>query len=145
RSMTAIEVPRLAALLTEGALGFHATEAAIGLLVGHEMWLHRSDFLHDCVWVSTETGDYGCPASPCELPVGDIAHAFVCWDYIPAFVETARCSGSEGRILRIVAELAGYDTATPLDELLTGLDDRNGALVLDAIAHTLHLEPGSGR
>jgi hypothetical protein len=144
--MTTVPVPRLAALLTASAKGYYATEAATQLLIGHEMWLHRSDFLHDCVWLSTETGDYGCPASPCELTVDDVAHAFITWDYLPGFLEGAPCSGSEGRILRLVAELAGHDTATPLDELLTGLDDHNGALVLVAIAHALGLgQRDSGR
>jgi len=139
--MTTVPVPRLAALLTASAKGYYATEAATQLLIGHEMWLHRADFLHDCVWVSTETGDYGCPASPCELPPGDVAHAFITWDYLPVFLEGAPCSGSEGRILRLVAELAGYDTGVALDELLSGLDATNGASVLDAIAHALHHLP----
>ena len=36
-----------------------------------------------------------------------------------------------------VAELGGTDTGVPLDELLSGLDDANARLVLDAIDHAL--------
>lgn len=134
--MTTVPVPLLAALLTASAKGFYATEAATQLLIGHEMWLHRSDFLAACVWAGTADGEDGSPA---EFDAQEISHVGVDWDRIPDFAATASCSGSEGRILRLVAELAGYDTATPLDELLSGLDHENGRLVVQAIAHALHL------
>jgi hypothetical protein len=142
--MPTLPVPRLAALLYDNARGVYATEAATRLLVGHETWLHRSDFLAACVWTGTEAIDI-----PVEI-AGNHANdprlrAAVDWSEIPRFVETAPCSGSEERILRLVAELAGYDTGTPLAELLFGLDDHNGALVLDAIAHALHIRPEGGR
>jgi hypothetical protein len=143
--MTTVPVPRLAALLTASAKGYYATEAAAQLLIAHEMWLHRSDFLQDCVWVSSDADDDGCPAWPCALPIDDLTHAGIAWDRLAAFAISAPCSGSESRILRLVAELAGYDTATPLDELLSGLDDRNGALVVDTIAHALGRHREGGR
>lgn len=134
--MTTLPLPRLAALLTAHAKGFYATEAATQLLIGHETWLHRSDFLNACVWAATDDDRDG-PVTGFEDV--DITHAWIDWAAIPAFAETAPCSGSEGRVLRLVAELSGYDTATPLDELLSGLDDHNSALVVDSIAHALHV------
>ena len=55
----------------------------------------------------------------------------------PRLRRAAPLSSSEARILRLAAELAGVDTGVPLGDLLSGLDDGNARLVLDAIAHAL--------
>lgn len=134
--MSTLPLPRLAALLTAHAKGYYATEAATQLLIGHETWLQRSDFLAACVWAATDDDRDG-PVT--QFDADEITRVWVDWESIPAFAATAPCSGSESRILRLVAELVGYDTATPLDELLSGLDDTNSAKVVVAIAHALRI------
>ena len=153
--MTTLPPPRLAALLRETARGVYATEAATELLIAHDRWLHRGDFLAACVDLYDVDGE---PIRYDPHSIGDVdgrptlvltpsdpqvtvAYARILWDQLPSFAEQSPCSGSEGRILRLVAELAGHDTGIPLDELLSGLDHTNGASVLDAIAHALHHLP----
>jgi hypothetical protein len=153
--MTTLPVGRLAALLTASAKGYYATEAATALLIAHGVWLRRGDFIAACVEFSDVAGEPirydphstgsvdGHPTlvlTPSD-PHATVAYARVLWDQLPSFAEGAACSGSEDRILRLVAELAGHDTGVPLDELLLGLDATNSASVLDAIAHALHHLP----
>ena len=111
--------------LRASARGSFGSEAAIELLLDHRTWLRRNDFLDQLI----------------EYAAGDaddtITHAWIAWEHVPAFLTQAHCSGSEGRILRLAAELTGVDTAVPLVELLAQLDDTNSGLVLDAIAHVL--------
>jgi hypothetical protein len=118
--VTTLTPHALAALLTASARGFYATEAAARLLVGHWRWLERDDFRLACVNLDDEDGH----------PV-----AWVDWDTVPAFAEAAACSSTEAQVLRLCAELAGIDSGVALADLLGHLDDRNGPLVLDAIAH----------
>jgi hypothetical protein len=120
--MTTLTPDQLAALLRASASGYYAAEAAAQLLCGHRSLLTRADLLAACV-------DYDHD--------GTTAVAWVVWDAIPAYVDRAALSSSEARILRLVAELGGTDTGVPLDELLSGLDDSNARLVLDAIVHAL--------
>jgi hypothetical protein len=67
------------------------------------------------------------------------------WDTIPGYVERAPLSSSEANILRLVAELGGTDTATPLAELLSNLDDSNARMVVGALAHALRLDRDGSR
>jgi hypothetical protein len=113
---------QLATLLTASAAGYYPSEAAAALLTTHRRWLERPDFRTTCI-------DYDHDG---HAPI-----AWVDWQSVPAFVDRAACSSSEARVLRLAAELAGVDTATPLADLLSGLDDTNSALVLDAISHVL--------
>ena len=147
--MQTLPLPRLAALLRDKAKGHHGTEAATELLIGHGTWLQRSDFVAICVdtW---ERGEYFGPpiwpdaTDPDDIDATPITEAALDWEGILAFASTAPCSGSEGRILRLAAELAGTDTGPPLAELLSGLDDRNSALVLDAVAQALNTQLWAG-
>jgi len=148
--MTTLPLPRLAALLTDNARGVIDAEAATRLLVGHGTWLGRRDFLAACVDLWDTDGEfvYGAWRPGTDVDPDRIAAASVIWEDIPGFAEAAPCSGSEGRVLRLVAELAGYDTGVPLGELLSGLDDRNSRLVVDAVAHALRVPvtpPEAGR
>jgi hypothetical protein len=120
------ELDELIDALQAQAQGVHTVEAAVDLLVGHREWLRRRDFRDELV------------DGPRD------GYAFIDWPAVPAFLEHAGCSGGEGRILRIAAELVGVDTGHGLDELLTGLDEINGRLVLDAVAHALHLPAPCG-
>jgi hypothetical protein len=113
---------QLAQLLGDSSGGYYATEAGARLLRGHRSLLDRADFLAACVEYDHD---------------GTRPVAWIVWSAIPEFVERAPLSGSEARILRLVAELGGTDTGVPLDELLSGLDDTNARLVHDAINHAI--------
>jgi hypothetical protein len=112
----------LARLLGESSAGHYASEAAARLLGGHRCLLDRGDFLAACI-------DYDHDGTQ---PV-----AWIVWSAICEFVDRPQLSGSEARILRLVAELGGIDTGVPLADLLSGFDDRNARLVLDALTHAL--------
>jgi hypothetical protein len=128
--VTTLSVPQLADLLRASSAGWYAAEAAAQLLCGHRNLLTRADFVAACI-------DYDHDGT---TPV-----AWIVWDAIPSYVDRAGLSSSEARILRLVAELGGTDTGTPLDELLSGLDDGNALLVLSAIAHAMRLDHEGGR
>jgi hypothetical protein len=120
-----VPLDQLADLLVADARGDFAKEAAAHLVVAHDRWLRRDDFVSALLGYDRHLDGH---------PV-----AWIDWPEVPAFLDQHRyaCSSSEARILRIAAELAGTDTYTPIDELLTGLDDTNAGLVLDAFAHAL--------
>lgn len=113
--------------LRNWAQGWLPYEAAVELLIAHDTWLHRSDFLDrflvdegDAVW-----------------PDWHQAAAIVRLGVLPS-TETER------QVLGIACELAGYSTGWTWDRLLTGLDRHNTKLVLDAVAHaTGHPEAGT--
>jgi len=123
--VTTLTPAQLAELLRASAADFsdgYAAEAAAQLLCGHRSLLSRVDFLTACV-------DYDHDGT---TPV-----AWIVWEAIPGFVERAPLSSSEANILRLVAELGGIDSGWPLAVLVSGLDDGNARLVLDALAHAL--------
>lgn len=122
--MNTLTTDTIAALLRRRATGSYADEAAVELLIAHDMWLGRRDFLTTCV-------DYDHD--------GHDVVVWVDWHAVPAFLDGAACSASEARVLRLAAELSGIDTGCPLADLLCGLDDRNSTLVVDAVAHTLRV------
>lgn len=110
----------LAALLRIGAQGDRPAEAAVELLIGHGVWLRRSDFVSACVTV--ESGRAGSaafidwPAAVCALDAGELP-----------------CSSSEASVLRIAAGLGGVPV--DLRARLCGLDANNILLVADAVLH----------
>ncbi|MGH3380750.1 MAG: hypothetical protein ACRDP6_39055 [Actinoallomurus sp.] len=120
-SYTATE---LAALLRVGAQGCHSDEAAVGLLVEHDLWLHRSDFVSTCVTVETDlfTDD-------------EEVAAFIDWSAAISVLDAGAlpCSTSEAGVLRIAAGLAGV--LVNLRAMLGGLDARNIQLVAEAVMH----------
>src|SRR6266487_782423 len=80
----------LAAALRAGAAGLYCAVAAVELLIGHERWLHRDDFVAGFVEVVAALGD-GMPM------------AFVDWSRATACLERGRlaCSSGEGQVLRL--------------------------------------------
>jgi hypothetical protein len=106
----------LAVLLEIGARGCYADEAAVALLIGHDMWLRRSDFVRTCVSVE-------------ELA------AFIDWRTAIAALDAGAlpCSTSEASMLRIAAGLGAV--AVDLRAMLCGLDARNIVLVAEAVLH----------
>jgi hypothetical protein len=127
---TTLTVDELALMLRAWANGLYTCEAAVELLIGHGVWLHRKSFLSRCVdavddgWFNGE----------------DVAMAFIDWEAARAGLDDDQLPGSssELRMLRLAISLAGGDTdptAAPLAELIPGLDHTNAALVLESIAH----------
>ncbi|GLY82021.1 hypothetical protein [Actinoallomurus iriomotensis] len=110
----------LAALLRVGAQGCHSDEAAVGLLVEHDTWLHRSDFVRTCVTVETGLSDDGVAA-------------FIDWSNAVRVLDAGGlpCSTSQAAVLRIAAGLAGVPVN--LRAMLGGLDSRNIQLVAEAV------------
>lgn len=114
----------LAALLRVGAQGCHSDEAAVGLLVEHDTWLNRSDFVRTCVTVQTDS----------FAQVEEVA-AFIDWSNAVRVLDAGGlpCSRSEAAVLRIAAGLAGVPVN--LRAMLGGLDSRNIQLVAEAVMH----------
>jgi hypothetical protein len=112
------------------ACGIYPDEAAIELIIANDTFLHRDDFTRHII-----TGEYGHRGSM-------TMHAAIDWT-AAALALTAGalpCSGGERRILRLAASLAAGLPAD-LRDTLTGIDDRNLALVIDAFRHASGQRP----
>ncbi len=95
-------------------------EAAVRLLVAHGTWLTRPDFRQ---YIGHDDDSPG-----------------LAWVYFGgALDDEMPATASDHRILRLAAELAGWDTGVPLAELLARLDRHETFLVFDALAHALGL------
>jgi hypothetical protein len=105
------------------ARGLYHAEAAVELLIGHQRWLCREEFVGRFVWVG-------------RALVGGGLLAVVDW---PAAVKALAagglpCSGSEGRVLRLAASIAA-GVPVDLSDCLSTLDDANVDLVVKAVLH----------
>ena len=111
------------AALRAHAEGLCAREAAVELLVGHQRWLLREDFVEAFVGLG------GGVAS------GE-AMAWVDWDGAVVAVDSGRlaCSGGEARVLRVAASLAG-GVPVDLGDAVGGLDRSTAMLVAAAALH----------
>ncbi|MDA8438638.1 MAG: hypothetical protein M0Z51_07235 [Propionibacterium sp.] len=115
--------------LRAGAHGSYQDEAAVELLIRHNTWLRRQDFLDQFV-----SGD-----------LAGIGRAYVNW--VRAVRQTVEwvMSPAERSVLVIAASLAGHPnpeapqsaqwTPIPLAWTLANLDRRDIALILAAISH----------
>lgn len=115
-----LDQAELTAALHRHAAGLMADTAAIDLITGHGVWLHRPDFqpyLH---------------LDRCRATTADIG--YVRWRTALATLNKGQlpCSASEAAILRIAAGL-GANIPLRLRGVLGGLDHRNIALVTHAI------------
>jgi ADP-ribose pyrophosphatase YjhB (NUDIX family) len=112
--------PPSAEPLRAHARGLYAAQAAVELLVNHATWLRRGAF--------TSRFLHSAPGYP--------AMAYITWaDAITALNSgQLPCSGGEGRILRLAASIAD---GIPVDlrDALTGLDQRNIDLLVQAVLH----------
>jgi hypothetical protein len=97
--MPTLALDALVAGLAATATGTPSDEAAIRLLIAHNHWLHRADFI-DCL-VMTERERFSPPV------------AWIYWHQVPAFLADAPRSSSEAAVLRIAASLAGHDPHRP--------------------------------
>lgn len=116
----------LAPMLHAWAGGLHPGEAAVGLLIAHDYWLHRADFLTRLV----DAVDDGWGPRGAVVPM-----AAIDWPSVPDFCTRVAASSSERTVLRLAASLAGAVVPYSLLELTSGLDQTNQRHVLDALAH----------
>jgi hypothetical protein len=116
--------PALHAALRAYAEGLLPVEAGVELLIHHGTFLRRNDFRDRFVDQDTSITD------------GVTALAAVDWTAAIAALNIGHlpCSGGERRMLRLAASLAG-GILVDLHDTLTGLDDRNIELTVDAILH----------
>jgi len=105
------------------ARGLYHAEAAVELLIGHQRWLCRDEFVGRFVWVG-------------RALVGGGLLAAVDWSAaVKALVAGGlACSGSEGRVLRIAASIAA-GVPVDLGDCLSTLDRVNVDLVVEAVLH----------
>lgn len=134
-----IPLDGLHAMLRAGVEGNSAQEAAIELLIRHDHWLRRRDFLTRCVIVSDRWLDWNMPPM-----------AAVDWHAVAECIHPGRSlqpgeglagSASEIAVLTLAASLAGKPSRLSLRELLAGLGRDHVYAVLDATAHA----NGAGR
>ncbi|MGW3725590.1 hypothetical protein [Streptomyces sp. NPDC000851] len=117
-----IDPAELADTLTATADGVPALRAAIGLLVGHGLWINRLAERPGLLLI-----DYSGPAPE---PYG------VDWVKVVEALDVKElpASGGELRILALAASLAHPAARVPLGDAVSGLDAANLDLVLTAIA-----------
>ena len=130
--MATVSGPDLPTMLRQHVQGLHHLEAAVDLLIAHDRWLRRGEFLAACVIHDRHFLD--------DHPI-----AYIDWDLVVGFLAETSASSSETRMLLIAAELADVATGWTISELLSGLDDTNTRLVLDAVAHHNGLHERGGR
>jgi hypothetical protein len=116
--------PALAAALRACATGLYPLEAGVGLLIAHDVFLHRSDFTGRFVRHGISISD------------GATQMAEIDWDAAISALDNGElpCSGGERRILRLTASLAA---GIPVDlrDTITGLDQHNIQRLISAIHH----------
>jgi 8-oxo-dGTP diphosphatase len=120
--------PPITGPLRAWARGIYPDEAGVELLIAHGVFLDRADFTSR--FIST-------PGDGHELAVIDWPAA------IAALDDSLPCSGSENRMLRLAASLAG-DMPVSLRDALTGIDHHGIQLVIDAVLHASGHRPPSG-
>lgn len=113
---------QVTAALRAWSKGIYCDEAATELLIRHRTWLRRNDFTTQ--YITTQAG-----------PSGNITAA-ISWEEAITALQAGNlpCSGSEASILRLAASLASTSPVT-LRDVITGLDQANIHLVLNAIRH----------
>jgi len=119
----------IAAALHAHARGIYPSEAAVALVIDHQYWLTRADFL------TGFTGTF--PGFTDGTPM-----AAVCWPEAVAALDRGQLSGSgsENRILRLAASLAD-GIPVDLQSAVSGLDDTNLQHVVTAIRHAAGRRP----
>lgn len=113
---------RLVDMLRAGAHGEYPDEAAVELLIAHRTLLGKDEIVTDYVI--------------CEDPGDPEACAWVDYDRLTYALDDGRLpySSTEKGILRIAASLAG-GFMVDLQDALTGLDNYNSGIVVEALLH----------
>lgn len=114
----------LAAALRACAAGLYPLEAGTELLIANGTFLPRDDFTSRFI----ETGT--------SISGGTTPMAAIGWDAAITALNAGDlpCSGGERRILQLSASFAA-GIPVDLQDAVTGLDDRNIALLVSAIRH----------
>ncbi|MEH0519410.1 hypothetical protein QBA38_10285 [Streptomyces stelliscabiei] len=117
-----VDATELADTMTTAADGSPALRAAIGLLIGHGMWIKRLAERPGLLLI-----DY---SGPYPQPYG------IDWPKVAQALESKElpASGGELRILALAASLADTAAPVPLGDAVSGLDATNLDLVLRAVA-----------
>jgi hypothetical protein len=112
----------LASALHACAAGIHPAEAGTSLLTGSGCWLHREDFTGR--FIITGTSSDGT------------AMASIDWEDAISALDAGElpCSSGERSVLLLAGSIAA-GTQVRLNDELPGIDDRNAALVIQAVAH----------
>ena len=115
------------------AAGLYPAEAGVGLLIGHDTWLHRHDFTGSFVHTGVSLAD------------GITAMAEIDWAAAITALDAGDlpCSGGEQRMLRLAASIAGGRPVS-LRDTLSGIDHRNVQLVITAVLHASGQRPPAG-
>jgi hypothetical protein len=123
----------LAAALRAHARGLCHAEAAVELLIGHQHWLRRGEFVGRFVWIG-------------RAMVGDRLLAVVEWPAAVAALAAGRlpCSDSERHVLRVAASIA-KGVPVDLKECLSTLDCESAGLVAQAVLRAAGRRGGQPR
>lgn len=115
-----LTLEQIATGLRAWARGLYPLEAAVELLIAHDIFLRRTDFRRSALWISADGPEF----------IG------VDWTAAHDLANRAPASRSEISALNVATSLAGHHLAPSLGDLLTAVDMSNVAMVLHAIAHT---------
>lgn len=125
-------VESLGAALRAHARGLYSAEAAVDLLVAHQSWLRRRDFVSGYVDDLADSNT----AQDQDPPANSTIMACVAWETALRALDAGHlpCSSSEAQLLRIAASLA---TGYPVDlrDALTSLDASTTQIVAHAVIH----------
>jgi hypothetical protein len=122
----------LAGALRAAALGLYPDTAATELIIGHGTWLRRDDFTSRFIQhINSAIDGY-------EL-------AQINWAAATAALDAGQlpCSGTEQRLLRLAASIAG-GVPVSLRDTLPGLDNPTVDLLTTAIRHAAGIPPPIG-
>lgn len=114
----------LACALALGASGIPCVLAGVELLIDHETWLLRDDFVTEFITIDNSVAT---------------ALAFIDWDAAITALNAGRlpCSGGERALLRIAASMSG-GIPVDLNDTLTSLDPAT----IDLTAAAIHNATG---
>jgi hypothetical protein len=121
--MTFPDMSSLIQAARDWARGSYAIEAAVELLIQHDVWLNRSDFRRMGIQYTQAT----YTSTPYAVFSWDTLHSGMSHGLLP-------CSNSEAAILRIALSLADGHPVD-LGPAVTRLDRTNLSYVLAAIRH----------
>jgi hypothetical protein len=118
--LTASSLP---AALRAGADGLYTLEAATGLIIAHAFWLARHDFAR-FINVGTSISGTGTKLASID------------WEAAISALDAGGLPSSSGerRMLRLAASLADQAPVS-LGDAITGIDDRNVGLLVQAVLH----------
>jgi hypothetical protein len=126
--MTATDPRHISGALRACARGVYPLQAGTGLLIDCGRWLHRDDFASRFITAGPSISD------------GVTLLASIDWEAAVTALHAGElpASGGERRMLLLAASIAA-GTPVNLNDALPGIDRRNAALVVSAVAHAAGL------